>query len=192
MRKYNEAINLALQVIGEQIIENDVSIEGIYEAEQADLLIENVKEELLSEGWTFNTDEAWSLAPDVEGYITIPADVIRVDTASNYIRKDGKLYDKDNQTYKFTSAVSCDIVWNLEFDVLPPIMQQYITLKASRILHQRLVGDADVLSILVQDERDALVRVKMHEEDIGDYNIFDNTTVSRVISRTVNPVGVRG
>jgi len=192
MRKYNEAINLALQVIGEQIIENDVSIEGIYEAEQADLLIENVKEELLSEGWTFNTDEAWSLAPDVEGYITVPADVIRVDTASNYIRKDGKLYDKDNQTYKFTSAVSCDIVWNLEFDVLPPIMQQYITLKASRILHQRLVGDADVLSILVQDERDALVRVKMHEEDIGDYNIFDNTTVSRVISRTVNPVGVRG
>lgn len=192
MRKYNEAINLALQVIGEQIIENDVSIEGIYEAEQADLLIENVKEELLSEGWTFNTDEAWSLAPDVEGYITVPADVIRVDTASNYIRKDGKLYDKDNQTYKFTSAVSCDIVWDLEFDVLPPIMQQYITLKASRILHQRLVGDADVLSILVQDERDALVRVKMHEEDIGDYNIFDNTTVSRVISRTVNPVGVRG
>ena len=192
MRKYNEAINLALQVIGEQIIENDVSIEGIYEAEQADLLIENVKEELLSEGWTFNTDEAWSLAPDVEGYITVPADVIRVDTASNYIRKDGKLYDKDNQTYKFTSAVSCDIVWDLDFDVLPPIMQQYITLKASRILHQRLVGDADVLSILVQDERDALVRVKMHEEDIGDYNIFDNTTVSRVISRTVNPVGVRG
>ena len=191
MRKYNEAINLALQVIGEQIIENDVSIEGIYEAEQADLLIENVKEELLSEGWTFNTDFNWSLAPDVEGYITVPADVIRVDTASNYIRKDGKLYDKDNQTYKFTSAVSCDIVWDLDFDVLPPIMQQYITLKASRILHQRLVGDADVLSILVQDERDALVRVKMHEEDIGDYNIFDNTTVSRVISRTVNPVGVR-
>jgi len=192
MRKYNEAINLALQVIGEQIIENDVSIEGIYEAEQADLLIENVKEELLSEGWTFNTDFNWSLAPDVEGYITVPADVIRVDTASNYIRKDGKLYDKDNQTYKFTSAVSCDIVWDLEFDVLPPIMQQYITLKASRILHQRLVGDADVLSILIQDERDALVRVKMHEEDIGDYNIFDNTTVSRVISRNVNPVGVRG
>ena len=192
MRKFNEAINLALQVIGEQIIENDVSIEGIYEAEQAALLIENVKEELLSEGWTFNTDSSWDLTPDTDGYITVPADVIRVDTPSDIIRKDGKLYSKTDQSYKFTSPVSCDMVWNLEFDVLPPIMQQYIVLKASRILHQRLVGDADVLNVLIKDEQEALMRVKLHEEDIGDYNIFDNPTVARVISRTTNPTGVRG
>lgn len=194
MKLYNDAINLCLQVIGEQTLEVNTPIDGIYEAEQAVLLIETVKEELLSEGWSFNTDESWDFLPDTSGYIVIPENVIRIDASSttNVIRKDGMLYNKTNQSYKFTNTLSCDVVWNVDFDTLPPIMQQYIILKASRILYQRLVGDANMLQILMKDENDALLRVRMHEDDIEDLNIFDDTTVSRVISRTSNPSGIRG
>lgn len=195
MRKYNEAINIALSVVGEQLIENDVSIEGIYEAEVADLLIETTKTEILEEGWSFNTDENWEMTPDVNGYIVIPTIALRIDpssTGTNAVRKDGKLYDKANQTYIFESSVECDVIWDVDFDDLPIIMKQYITLKASRILYQRLVGDADMLRVLIKDEDEALLRVRMHEDDIKDVTIFDNTQVARILTRNSNPTGIIG
>lgn len=195
MRKFNQAINIALSVVGEQLIENDVSIEGIYEAEVADLLIETTKTEILEEGWSFNTDENWEMLPDVNGYIVIPTTALRIDpssTGTNAIRKDGKLYDKDNQTYIFESSVECDVVWDVDFDDLPSIMKSYIVLKASRILYQRLVGDADMLSILVKDEQEALLRVRNHEDDIKDVSIFDNPQVARILTRNSNPTGIIG
>jgi hypothetical protein len=194
MKKYNDAINIGLQIIGEQTIEGQISIDGIYEAEQMSMLIDLTKAEVLAEGWVFNTDTNWTLVPDNEGYIVVPADVLKVDASgtTNIIRKDGKLYDRANQTYKFTNSVACDVTWDIEFDELPPIMQQYITLKASRLLYQRLVGDANMLNVLLKDEQEAFFRVKLHEDDIGDYNIFDDQSVSRVITRTANPTGLRG
>jgi len=195
VRKYNQAINIALSVVGEQLIEQDVPIDGIYEAEVADLLIEATKTEILEEGWSFNTDENWEMTPDVNGYIVIPTIALRIDpssTGTNAIRKDGKLYDKDNQTYIFESSVECDVIWDVDFDDLPAIMQQYITLKASRILYQRLVGDADMMSILIRDEEEALLRVRMHEDDIKDVTIFDNPQVARILTRNSNPTGIIG
>jgi hypothetical protein len=195
MKKYNDAINICMSVIGEQLIEGAVSIEGIYEAEVADLLIETTKAEILEEGWSFNTDDNWEFVPDIDNKIPIPEDALRIDasdTGSNIVRKDQKLYDKDNQTFKFEDSVECDVVWNLDFDDLPSIAQQYITLKSARILYQRLVGDADMMSILVRDEDEALLRLRKHEDDINDYNIFDNQEVSRILTRTSNPTGIIG
>lgn len=195
MKKYNQAINEILQVLGEQIVEGDLSIEGIYEAEQADLNIEIVKEEILSEGWSFNTDTNWEFSPDTDNYIVIPTTVLRVDPSvqgNDIIRKDGKLYDKGNFTYKFNTSVNCDVIWNLDFDDLPLIAQRYITLRAARITYQRLIGDNSTLEILLRDEDQALLKLRQHEDDIQDYNIFDDTTVSRIITRTASPTGIRG
>ena len=194
MNKYNEAINVCLQVIGEQIIEDNISIDGINEAEQADLLIEVTKEEVLSEGWSFNTDDGWVLAPNTSGYIELSPNILRVDPTdgSNYVRKEGKLYNKTDQTFLHNSTVACDIVWNTPFDEIPPIMQQYIVLKAARILYQRLVGDVSLLNILIEDEKEARLRLNIHEDDINDYNIFDDSSVTRAITRSSNPIGLRG
>lgn len=195
MQKYNDAINICLQVIGEQVIEGSLPLTGIYEAEIADDIIEATKEEVLAEGWSFNTDTNWTLVPDTSGYIAVSPSALRIDATDStkkLVRKDGKLYDKENRTYVFSTAIDCDVVWNLDFDDIPVAMQQYITLRAARILYQRLVGDVNMLDILVRDEKEARLRVDTHEDDVNDYNIFDNSDVMRMITRTTNPMGIRG
>lgn len=195
MNKYNGAINIILQVLGEQTLEDNISIEGIYEAEQADIILEATKEEVLAEGFSFNTDENWELSMDTEGYIIVPPTALRVDPtspSSNIIIKNGRLYDRGNQTFKFTTSVKCDIAWALPFDELPLAAQQYITLKAARVAYQRLIGEATMLELLLKDEQESKLRLNVYEDEVNDYNIFDDTTVSRILSRTSNPTGIRG
>jgi hypothetical protein len=194
MNKYNDAINIVLQTIGEQTLEGDVSIDGIYEAEQADIIIENIKEEILEEGWVFNTDTGWEFTPDVDGYITLPSSILRIDTTedSNIIRKDGRLYDKDNISYKFTAAVECDVTWAIPFDEMPPVAQRYVALRAARIMYQRFVGDVSMMQVLMNDEQEAKRNLDDYEVDLQDFNVFNNSQTMRIINRTTNPTGIRG
>lgn len=196
MKLYNEAINVILQALGEPLLVDEDSIEGIFEAEQAEFTIDQVKKQILSEGWYVNTDENWPLLPDTNGYIAVPSTALKIDssasTGKNLIVKDYKLYDKDNQTYIFdtTVGIECDIVWNVDFDDLPHSFQRYITLKAARTLSQRLDGDINMIRVLIQDEQEALALLKREEFDSADYSIFDNDNVRRVVDRTSNPRGV--
>lgn len=199
MQKYNDAINIVLQVIGEQILDSETSIDGINEAEIADANIETVKAEVLSEGWSFNTVTDWTLSPessgDNEGYIVIGETMLRVDpsdAADNFVRHDGKLLNKDTNSYLFESSVDCDISWDMDFDDMPPIFQTYIAYKAARLTYQRLVGDTNMIQILMRDEQDLYLKMVKHEDEVNDYNIFDDTQVARAITRTTNPRGLRG
>lgn len=199
MQKYNDAINIVLQVIGEQILDAETSITGINEAEIADANIETVKAEVLSEGWSFNTVTDWTLSPeasgDNEGYIVIGENMLRVDPSDdsdNFVRHNGKLYNKETNSYIFDSSVDCDISWDMDFDDMPPIFQTYIAYKAARLTYQRLVGDAGMIQILMRDEQDLLLKMQLHEDEVNDYNIFDNNQVARAISRNTNPTGLRG
>lgn len=195
MKKLNEAINVILEIIGEQVLEDDIPIEGIYEAEIASVNIDRATTSVLMEGWAFNTDTGWTFAPDSEGYIGIPATALKVDpsdSATDCIVKNGRLYDKTNKTYKFSKPVACDVVWNIDFDEVPTIAQEYIIAKAARTTAFRLIGDTEAYKILKQDEQEARLQLVISEDDIGDYNYFDDLTVARAITRTSNPVGIRG
>lgn len=194
MTKYNEAINIVLQAVGEQTIDETISIDGNYEAEQADTLIERCKEELLTQGWSFNSESGWEFTPDISGIITLPSTVLFVDATSNTtVKKLGnRLYNVTYKTFVFNAPVTCDVYWNYDFDDLPLIAQTYIIARASRIMYQRFVGDTSMLNILKMDEQEAYINLKIYEDEIGDYNIFDDTAVSRALTRTSNPTGIRG
>lgn len=190
MKKYNQAINLVLQRLGEPLLSIEDGIDGIFEAEQADFLIEDVKEEVLSKGWNVNTDDEWPLYKDNNNYIVVPSGVLKLDaTDGNYIVKDGKLYDKDNRTYKFNDvdSINCEIVWDLDFDDLPKNFQKYIALKAARLAVQTLNGETAQLNILMRDEQEAKFQMEQEELEGSDYNIFDNSSVSRIVDRGSNP-----
>ena len=195
MKKYNDALNEMLDVIGEQTLDTGDSIDGIQEAEKADTLLEKIKVQILSQGWSFNKEYNRDYIPDINGYIVIPENVLSIDsstTTDNFFAKDGKLYNEDDKSYIFTATIEADVTFDLDFDDIPVIAQNYILNKASRIFYQRMVGDTNIIQLLMNDEKEALQIFKDYERDLVDANIFDDTTVSRIITRNSNPTGLRG
>lgn len=195
MTLQNDAINKVLRVIGEQPIDNETSYTELLEAEEAYTTINEITDEILSDGWVFNSETNRPYLPDYDGYIVIPENVLKIDptsTADNFIRKDGKLYNKDNKDYIFTDAVACDVVLSIPFDDIPPVFQAYITAKASSEVYLRLVGDLNVYQLLTRNAQEAYLKCLLYEEEAGDYNIFDDSSVSRALTRGSNPTGIRG
>jgi|SaaInlV_110m_DNA_1040235.scaffolds.fasta_scaffold02442_3 hypothetical protein len=195
MNKLNNAINIILQNLGEQTLGATEAIDGIFEAEQASLVIDEIKTQVLAFGYNFNTDKVWEFVPDMDGYIAIPDNALSVDptdTGQDYVVKDHKLYNKDDVTYVFTSTVEAEVIWDVPFDDVPLIVQHYIVTRASRMLVQRLTGNETMLQYLLNDEEKAKVEVLNWDSDIGDYNVFDSSTTMRIINRTTNPRGLKG
>lgn len=192
MDKLNDAVNICLQTIGEQTLSTGQSYIGIHEAEQAVSILDSEKTTVLSQGFNCNTDSAWELLPDTNGYITAPTSAIRIDGSIDIVVKAGKLYDKAKMSYKFDSKLSVDVVWDLPFDELPYVFQYYITVRSARILYQRLVGDVTTLNLLLEDEKKAYHGVIEHDVETNDYNIYDNRANSRLLNRNKNPRGIRG
>ena len=193
MKLLNDAINICLTTIGESPIPSTTSHIGHYEAELAHTIIGEAKTEILAEGFQFNTDDNWELVPDTQGYITIPADVISVDGTSrgdDLIERAGKLYNKADNTYKFTTTQSLSIVWDMAFDTLPVPMQSVVVAAAKLKLYTRVIGVDNMVEQLERELQD--MRSLMITEDLrsGDYSIFDETSTIRVMSRGQNPSAI--
>ena len=123
----------------------------------------NVSREVQAEGWTFNTEEFYELIPDANGEIIIANNILQIDlhdekdTEYESVRRDGKLYEKTNHTYDWTTLtnwekVPCDIVWLFDWVDLPRPIQDFIVARAAAIVSSRIVGDGQQYQILAQKE----------------------------------------
>jgi len=192
-----EGVNIALQTIGEMTLTTATNIADVYEASTALEILTETRRSVLTEGLNCNTDDEWELTADSSGYIAIPSSILRVEASDFnkvYIMKDNKLYDKENNTFKFTPSgiVKVDVVWDLDFDDIPHTVAYYIAIKASRLAYQRLIGSTDIIRVLMDDEQKAKEKMIEHDNDTRNYNIFDNVANSRVITRSRNPKGILG
>ncbi len=189
-----EAINIALQTIGEIPITTSTVIADVYEATIAESILAEVKREVLTKGMNCNTDTSWVLIADSSGYIGLASGILRLESSENkpYIMKDNKLYDKKGQTFLFTAgqSVKVDIVWDLDFDNLPHAIAYYIALKTARVTQSRLLGSGDIIKVLMHDEEQARLSMLEHDIDTSNYNIFDNSVNNRVKNRSSNPRGI--
>ena len=138
-----------------------------------------VSREVQSEGWTFNKEAHYEITPNTDDEIIIPNNVLQIDlTQSNagdkkVIRRNGKLYDKQNHTDKWTDgAVECDILWLFDWVDLPRPIQDYITARASTITSSRIVGDQTLYQILQQKEAYMRAMALEYETNQGDYSFF--------------------
>jgi len=167
------AINILLQVIDELPIENTDDLINSTTAQLAEMTIIEVKKEVLSQGWHFNTDLGYVFPMDTNGYIPIPANVLDIVSVSgNIIMRDWKLYDKDNYTHSFESAVPCNVVWNMDFNSLTHPIRHYITIKAARIFQARTIGDTAQFQFTSKNEEDAYLTAKYSETRTGKYNML--------------------
>ena len=186
------AINTMLTSIGELPVKNEGDLAGLNDASIAAEILDNVSRAVQSRGWIFNTDLDVTMKPNNERKIPIPSDIIRVDTTTRIRERDEDivergnfLYDRKRNSLYFDegSTVKVDQIKLLQFTDLPEPARRYITIRASRIFHDRVVGSGDLHRFYQEDEMQAWQTLLEYEGDVADYNIFDNYDVFRVVDR---------
>ena len=151
----------------------------------------NVSREVQSEGWTFNTEEYYPMTPDANGEIVIANNILQIDLHDEKdnqyesVRRSGKLYEKINHTYDWTTltgwtTVRCDIVWFFDWVDLPRPIQDYIVAKASTVVSTRIVGDPQQFRILQAKELDNRAKAMEYECNQGDYTFFGHKRGEKV------------
>ena len=188
-----EAVNTMLTSIGEQPIQNMNDLAGLSDASIAEQILDNVSRAIQSRGWIFNTDLDVQMQVDQYGEIKLSPDILRVDTTSrvrdgdtDIVERGRKLYDRQKQTFVFTTKVTVNQIKLLIFEDLPEPARRYISIRSARIFHDRVVGSGELHRFYQEDEMNAWQALLEYAGDVADYNIFDNYDVFRVVDRDVN------
>ena len=187
-----QAVNMMLTTIGEVPISNLDDLAGLQDASIARDILTNTSRAVQSKGWTFNLEFNVSRTPKNNGQIELATNILRVDSVSkvrsstsDIVERDRKLYDRERNTFQFTlgEAVKIDQVIFLAFSALPEAARRYIAVKSARIFHDRVVGSGELHRFFQEDEGQAWSDLLQYESDTGDYTIFDDYDVYRVLNR---------
>jgi len=188
-----EAVNVMLSTIGEAAV-NSLS-SGLLDAETAETILNNVTRSVQTTGWSFNEEVDYTLSPDSDGILNLPANCLRVDLAKSeskyrnarydYVQRGVKLYDKINHTYAINEVTKVDMIIILDFDELPEAARRFVSIRASRIFQERVVGSETLSRFSDDDENTAWLDLLHSESDVNDFNIFDDSSTSRVINRSI-------
>lgn len=189
-----EAVNVMLSTIGEAAV-NSLS-SGLLDAETAETILSNVTRSVQTTGWSFNEEVDYTLSPDSDGILNLPANCLRVDLAKSeskyrnanfdYVQRGTKLYDKINHTYAINETVKVDMIIILDFDELPESARRFVSIRAARIFQERVVGSETLSRFSEDDESTAWLDLLHSESDVNDYNIFDDSSTYRVLNRSIN------
>lgn len=177
-----ESVNILLQSIGQVPIEAEEDFDILEEARIAKSVIIEVKRAVLSEGWDFNTDDAWEFPPSAPLYslgggfeIPVPTNVLDVTAErGDVIVRDWKLYSKKEQSFIFEEVVKCKVIWDMDFDTLSHPMRHYITIRAARVFVARTLGDQAPVTFTAADEETAFVALRRSEGRTTRYNMFNS------------------
>ena len=142
-------------------------------------LLRDANVDTQSEGWHFNTERHVKFTPDGNGNILIGNDIIAMDLHDNqsrrtynFVRRNGKLYDKQDHTDVFTDSVDLDIVKMYPFEDLPVVFRRYIVYRASRIAATQLVANPQLVRLLGVQEQQARGALQEYECNQADYSMF--------------------
>jgi hypothetical protein len=173
-----KAVNMMLEVIGEQPISN-LEISGVADVAIARRTLEEESRAVQEMGWFFNTDDAVTFYPDTEGNINLGSNILRAVITypddSEYIIRGARLYNKSNRTFVFSECATVNITTFLPWDELPSTARTYIAVRSCRKFQQKVFGDEAVEKYTELDESIALSSLKDFEADSGNYNILKNS-----------------
>lgn len=156
------AVNSMLATIGEAPI-NTLSNLVVVDAITAVSTLDEVVRSVLVEGYTFNTDRNFPLYPEAftPWEIKTPNNALSVVPSGSFsglVVRGGKIYDPSRFSFSFQgfSVVTCDVIWNMEFEDIPEVTRQYAYVKAARLFQKRAVTSEVVHQLTAEDERMAL------------------------------------
>ncbi len=131
-----DGVNRLLKFIGENTVASlsEQTLNNNADAEDALDILRQYTSEVQEQGVYINTEKIL-LSPDANKKITLPKNTLNVtatgrDTYRNLVQRKKLLYDIDNNTYLFDSAVEVEITLELNFDELPESVKSYIIMRA--------------------------------------------------------------
>lgn len=175
-----DAVNLMLASIGQSPL-NTITGTIPKEGTKAVIALDSALREVCSQGWSFNSDQGYSLTPSGDK-IDIPDNAAFVDPTygENYtMRWDTaataglRLYNNDDQSFAGmgTSALKCDIIWFFEFEQVPQHVRQLVVTKAARKFQSGIMASTILYEFTREMETEAYATFRRLEKRQKDYNI---------------------
>ena len=159
-----DAVNLMLASIGQSPV-NTLSGTLPKDVSKAVVALDSALREVLTQGWSFNSDYEYEMSPDGTGRIAVPAASLQIDPTygEDYVpRYDSAapaglfLYDRDARSFDdFDNVVKVNIVWAYEFEQIPQHARQYVATKAARKFQSGIMASAILHQFTRDDEGEA-------------------------------------
>ena len=187
-----DAVNLMLASIGQSPV-NTLSGSLPRDVSKAVIALDSALREVLTQGWSFNSDTEYELTPDGNDMIAVPANALQLDPTYgqdyvpryNAVQLGMFLYDRDKRVFTFSGDVKVDIVWAYEFEQIPQHARQYVATKAARKFQQGIMASAVLHQFTRDDESEAYATFRRVEKRQKNYNL---NKYSVALHRHRNPV----
>jgi len=174
-----ETLNMLLRLIGSSPV-NSINTDHP-DAANAKTTMQRVSRRVQRKGWWCNIDYNITLEPDNNGAITVSDAVTSlVAEDHHYVLRGHRLYNKQLQTAVFTGCVVIKrLTYILEWDDMPPVMQETVAYSAAAEFVRDELEDATKEQSLKEDAGKSFLDLKKQELEEGQYNIFNNTRIAR-------------
>lgn len=127
-------------------------------------------------GWDFNSEDNYPLYPNENNNIIVTDDVLMLKLPSyygnRYVTRNKKLYDKENHTFNITETLYASVVLKIEFDNLPSVAQNFITMSAANKFVKRALGSQATYTYTQEDLMMARMLMEEHELEVGNYSLI--------------------
>lgn len=174
-----DAVNLMLASIGQSPL-NTISGTIPKEGTKAVLALDNALREVLTQGWSFNSDSGYPLTPS-SGKIDVPAGAAFIDPTYGEdftMRWDSsgtpalRLYDNHKRSFTgFEQEVKVDIIWFFEYEQVPQHVRQYVVNKAARKFQSGIMASQILYEFTREMETESYATFRRLELRQQDFNI---------------------
>ena len=179
-----DAVDLMLASIGQSPV-NTLSGTLPKDVNKAVVACDNALREVLTQGWSFNSDTLYDMVPDGTNRIAIPVSALQIDPSFGQDlvpRYDDTspagmfLYDRGKNSFNENATTpKVDIVWAFEFEQVPQHCRQYVATKAARKFQQGIMASAILHQFTRDDESEAYATFRRVEKRQKTYNINRNS-----------------
>lgn len=186
-----EAINIMLGTIGQSPVSSLPSATNstsLVDAVVAEQVLAEISRKVQKEGWNFNTNIDYAIAPDVNGFITPPTNTLQIKVTKDYeqynvTQRGTKMWDRENNTFVFTKTIKFDVVLFLDFTDMNEAARSYITVRAARTFQDRIFGSDTLHAYSKEDEDRERADMERADHADGNYSIFDDPATAQAVSR---------
>ena len=177
-----ETLNMLLRLIGSSPV-NSLSTDHP-DAANARATMNRIRRTIQRRGWWCNVDYNIIVYPDSAGVIRIPKTVSSAKMENcDLVVRDGRLYDKRNQTAIFEEQQTITRWINLlDWDDMPDVMQEACAYRAAAEFVRDELEDPNKENSLNQTATASYLDLKKQELEEGQYNIFNKARVMRARS----------